>query len=312
MKKKIMLIGAAVLDVLARPVEPKVFETGSLGTEEIRMSVGGDALNEATVLGKLGAEPYLCTLLGEDEAGRLISQHCGKYGIDLKYTFTDKDLITGINVVLVQKDGARNFLTNPGGTLRRLELRHIPEELPEDVGIVSMASIFVSPELGIPQMSTLFSRIKEQGKILCADMTKRKNGETLDQMEKVLSYVDYLFPNQEEAELLTGEKEPEGQAQAFLNCGVKHVLIKCGARGCYILNSQFGEWIPGAKGVNCIDTTGAGDCFAGGLLYALSREWDFRECARFANACGSLAVECTGASEGIRDLAQVEERLKIL
>ncbi|MDO5338116.1 MAG: carbohydrate kinase family protein [Eubacteriales bacterium] len=308
MNKKIMIIGGAVLDVLVRPAEPEVFSSGSYSAEEICMSTGGDALNEATVLAKLGDTPYLCTLLGEDQAGEWILEHCRRTGIQTNHIISDASLCTGINVVLVQKDGARNFLTNPQGTLRRLGICHIPEEIPKEIGIVSLASMFVSPALGIPEMETLFSRIKKQGKILCADMTKRKNGETLREVSTALSYVDYLFPNQEEAALLTEKDKAEDQAREFLSCGVKHVIIKCGALGCYLADREKGEWMRAIPTAECVDTTGAGDCFAGGFLYALSRNRSFQECARFANACGSLAVEKTGATAGIKGLYEAEQR----
>lgn len=311
MNGKIMIIGAAVLDVLVRPAEPEVFSSGSYSAEEIRMSTGGDALNEATVLAKLGDNPYLCTLLGEDQAGAWILEHCRRTGIQTRYMVSDSALCTGINVVLVQKNGARNFLTNPQGTLRRLGICHIPEKIPDDVKIVSLASMFVSPMLGISEMEKLFSQIKKQGKILCADMTKRKNGETLRDVRAALSYVDYLFPNQEEAALLTGKWEAEEQAKELLLCGVKHVIIKCGAAGCYLADRENRQWVKAVPGTKCVDTTGAGDCFVGGFLYALSRGRRLQECARFGNACGSLAVEKTGASEGIENLAQAEQRLSL-
>lgn len=55
---KIMIIGAAVADVLARPVGPEVFKTGSMAAEDIVLSTGGDGLNEATVLAGLGGRAF--------------------------------------------------------------------------------------------------------------------------------------------------------------------------------------------------------------------------------------------------------------
>ena len=51
---EIVIIGAAILDVLVRPADAEVFQSGSSPAEEIRLSVGGDGLNEATVLSKMG------------------------------------------------------------------------------------------------------------------------------------------------------------------------------------------------------------------------------------------------------------------
>ena len=70
--KKIEIIGAAIVDVLVTPADERVFEIGSLPAEQIVMSYGGDALNEATVVHKLGGNDHLETLLGEDEAVKAV------------------------------------------------------------------------------------------------------------------------------------------------------------------------------------------------------------------------------------------------
>ena len=54
MKDKVLLIGAAILDVLVTPAGPEVFETGSYPAEKIQMTFGGDGLNESLVLAALG------------------------------------------------------------------------------------------------------------------------------------------------------------------------------------------------------------------------------------------------------------------
>ena len=69
---EIVIIGAAIVDVLVRPVNAAVFETGSYPAEEICMSPGADALNEAIVLARLGGQVRLETVVGDDAAGRFL------------------------------------------------------------------------------------------------------------------------------------------------------------------------------------------------------------------------------------------------
>ena len=70
-----VIIGAAIADILLRPVDETVFSTGSCAVDSIRMSVGGDALNEATVLARLGHAPMLATKLGRDGVADFILAH---------------------------------------------------------------------------------------------------------------------------------------------------------------------------------------------------------------------------------------------
>ena len=69
---------------------------------------------------------------------------------------------------------------------------------PDSVKIVCFASIFVFPEIGPVELKDIFRIAKRQGKIVCADMTKRKKDETIKDMADAFSYIDYLFPNDEE------------------------------------------------------------------------------------------------------------------
>ena len=107
---EILIIGAAILDILVRPVGEDVFRMGSYNAEDIRMSVGADALNEATILAKMGKRVGLETVIGKDKAGKLILDHCHEQGIMLRDNSVKEGLSTGINVVLVEEDGRRSFL----------------------------------------------------------------------------------------------------------------------------------------------------------------------------------------------------------
>ena len=287
---EIVIIGAAIIDVLAYPVNVKVFETGSYSTEDIHMTTGADALNEATILAKKGRRVQLETVIGQDDAGIMVRDACIK-----------KDEKTGMNIVLVEQDGTRSFLTNPHGTLRSLKVEHIQMQFPESAKIVCFASIFVFPKIGPDKLVQIFSQAKMQGKIVCADMTKRKKGETLEDMAEAFSYIDYLFPNDEEAMLLTETESVEEAAECIKSTGVGNVIIKCGKRGCYIRTDVEKCWIAAEENVNCIDTTGAGDSFAAGFLNALLDGNGVKRCAKEGNRYGAEAVQHIGATAWLND-----------
>ena len=294
--KKVQIIGAAIVDVLVSPADERVFEIGSCPAERIVMSYGGDAPNEATVLKALGGDVRLRTVLGDDEAGRAVLRRMEQVGLDTAQTAIRDDFHTSVNVVLVKPDGQRCFLTDPGASQRKLRLEDIPLPLPADTGILCFASIFVFPRMKTAEMAAVFRAAKEQGVIVCADMTKRKNGETTADVAEALRYIDYLFPNDVEAMLLTGKGSPEEAAADLLNAGVGTVVVKCGPKGCYIANREGSFWVAAEENVTVVDTTGAGDSFVGGFLYALSNDLPLQECARIANSCGAKAVQKIGAT----------------
>ncbi|MCQ2507701.1 MAG: carbohydrate kinase family protein [Dorea sp.] len=299
MDPEIIIIGAGIIDVIACPVTADVFESGSLPAREIRMTTGGDALNEATILARMGKRVQLETVIGKDKAGEFLVDHCRKNQIHIEDHCLRDDLSTGINLVLVTEDGERHFVTNPHGSLRALELSDIQMPFPESAKIICFASVFVFPKIKTKELELLFSQAKKQGKILCADMTTCKNQETLEDMAPAFRYLDYLIPNAKEAMLLTRTETVEEAGQALLAAGVRHVVIKNGKEGCLIFEKDGMKKVASVPSEACIDTTGAGDSFVSGFLAALLENKSVEACAAFGNECGRRAVEVVGATEWI-------------
>lgn len=140
-------------------------------------------------------------------------------------------------------------------------------------------------------------------------MIKPRLNETLEDIRQALSYVDYLFPNFEEAKLLTGKETLDDIADSFLNCGVKTVVIKTGKRGCFIKRVDMRIEVPAVSGITAIDTIGAGDNFASGFISALLEGKTLRECALFANATAAISVLSVGATTGVKNRKLVEQLL---
>ena len=309
-KYDVTVIGAAIADVLAHPVDAAALNVPSYPAEGITLGIGGDAANEARALAGLGKKVSLVTKFGDDMLGDMLKGHFERLGVSTEYSTTQSGIDTGINIVLVAPDGGRSFITNSNGTLRLLGADDIPDAALDAAPIVSFASIFVSPLLDIPAMSTLFSKIKACGCTLCADMTRCRHGETAEDLRPVLKYVDYLFPNQDEAAAVTGQKLPSEAAAVLLECGASCVVIKTGGAGCHIKSRDLELDIPAYPHSRCIDTTGAGDNFAAGFIYALSKGMEPAYCARFANAAASIAIESVGAFSPDVTRENVLERMK--
>lgn len=301
------VIGGAVADITLCPVDASIFERHSMPVECIPMSTGGDALNEASVLAHLGNNVRLCTLLGCDDVGHFLIEKCRHIGIDTGCIVRDSAVTSSVNVVLVDSDGERRFVTAAHSSLRLLGPEHVEpfiEKLSSDT-IVSFASIFVSPCFGISEMALLFSRIKSKGCILCADMTRCKNGEKADDMRDVIKHIDYLFMNEEEGALLTGGKTPEEISHILRILGAKHVIVKLGKRGCYAESEELSGYFEAVPNCRVLDTTGAGDTFAGAFLHALGHSQSLESCLRFANKAAGVCVEHRGcASEYLKERMQ--------
>jgi sugar/nucleoside kinase (ribokinase family) len=309
MSCKVTVIGAAIVDIYAGTVDKEIFKKGSVPAGNIGMSCGGDALNEAVVLSGLGNETEIISLLGGDEAGGIVKKCLDRNKVDTRKITTSADIPTATNIVLVDGDGERYFITNPKSSLRKLSKEHILPHLDDAGDIVSFASIFVSPKRTVSDMGEVFRQIKETpGHTLVADMTTAKNGETIKDLEPILKYIDYIIPNEKEASILTGESDPVKSAESFIGHGANTVIIKCGKEGCIYKSSSEEGHIPAYPDSKVIDTTGAGDSFVAGFIHGLSEGLNLQNCCRYACAMASVVVEHMGTQNiaGIR--AEAEKR----
>ncbi len=306
--KEISVIGVGVIDFLVGAVDEKLFKLDGQDVDYMKNSFGGDALNEAIALARLGKNVHWISKVGDDDAGRRILNYAAANGVDTSGVKVETGLETAVTVVLVDKKGERRFLTNPRSSLRKLALEDILPHVDNMAQIVSFASMFISTLLDAPAMEKLFRRIKASGRTLAVDMKCSKNGETLKDLAGVLSSVDYFFPNEFELATLTGEADVQKNIAALLKSGLKCAVVKRGGDGCIIATKSAQIKIPAYRVEKVIDTTGAGDCFAAGFLWALSEGWELEACGRFASAVASCSVEEVGAVAGVTSLDKVMSR----
>ena len=307
----VIIIGAAIVDLPLRPVSKAVFDVASYPVDGIAMTIGGDAINEATIITRLGHKVGLMSCIGVDVPGSFVLSHCKNNGINTDYIKQDPNIVTSINVGLVAEDGERTFITNRQGSLWKFNINDLDMSALKNAKILSFASIFNNPLFDEKSLIRIFSAAKEQGMIICADMVNPRLGETLEDIKNALSYVDYFFPNYEEAKEMTGKETVEEIADVFLSYGVACPIIKVGKRGAYIKTAQEEMLVSGYPYSNCIDTIGAGDNFASGFISALIEGRTLRECAEYANSVASISVESVGAISGVYSREQADERYKL-
>lgn len=310
LKPEITIIGAAIMDVLAGPVTPQIFAAYSTPMNSVKIAFGGDALNESVALSRMGRTVDLISKIGCDEAGDRVQEYLKSAGVETAHIKREAGLETGVNIVLVDDQGERRFLSNPKGSLRALSEADVEAYLDTAADLVSFASMFVSPQLDVPAMERIFRRVKDSGRTLAVDMTNPKRGETLKDVRGLLPYVDYFFPNREEIARLTGEKDAEKNAQILIEEGVSCAVVKCGGEGCLIRTKTEQFKIPAYPVQTVVDTTGAGDCFAAGFLWGLLEGFSLEECGRFACATASCTVEQLGATTAIRSIEEPMRRYR--
>ena len=120
-----------------------------------------------------------------------------------------------------------------------------------------------------------------------------------DYMNKMASKADIFLPGIKECRICIGEDDPEKAAQKYLDMGCKCVIIKLGAEGAYYATKEESGYVEGFKVEHIVDTVGAGDGFAAGVISALKEGLSLREAVRRGNAIGAIQLTSKGDNDGL-------------
>jgi sugar/nucleoside kinase (ribokinase family) len=285
----VIVCGNIVFDILARPVEEVRWEATTV-VEDVEQQLGGNAGSTSYTLAKLGIPVTIATLLGRDATAEVVLGHLRTAGVDLSLV-QRVDAPTSIAIALIRRNGQRALLYQLGAASEHF----LPFTFPSDAVHFHLAAVYrmrhlrrIAPEL--------LRHAREAGLRTSLDTQWDTEGEWMKVLAPSLPYCDYTLLNEDEALHLTGHADPAEAARVLRDLGADNVIIKLGGRGCWANGTE----IPGHK-VAVVDTTGAGDCFAGGFVAAVQRGMGVVDAARFANDVGALAVGKVGATAGVLD-----------
>lgn len=294
----VMVVGLAVLDLYISPVPKDFFNMQTLLVNEIGVCPGGDAVNQAITLKKLGVDVSLSCRIGDDDTGHILMDKLRRAGIDLSMVKSSSASRTTTAVALVREDGQRSILNIKGNNHD-----FCADDLPPlpNIKALSVASIYGLPLLEQDGgLKNLLKKAKEKGITTFADMGSDKFHQGLDGVKPFLPYIDYFMPSIAEAAFLTNGCTPESMAVELCHAGANTLIIKCGAEGVYLYKDGAGKRIP-AYQVNAVDTTGAGDTFCAAFISRKIKGEDDEIAARFACAAAALSTEYYGASTAAID-----------
>lgn len=305
---KILCAGNLTEDILVWPVDSFEFNR-TTWVQDIISSFGGNGSNTTYAIARMGAEVRLAGLVGADVSGDRILEQLAAAGVELRVSRSE--LPTPVSVVVIRTDGARTFLHRPGASRESFSkpLEFSPE-LIDGCSHFHLANPFAMPKMR-PQAGATLQRAKAAGLTTSLDT----GWDALDEWMKVigpcLPYLDLLFVNEDESERLSGKHDPRESAAFFRSQGTSATVVKLGAKGCFVGDAREGFSVP-AFPVQVVDTTGAGDCFAGAFLAGLRRGLSPREAARLANAAGALSVRRPGATTGLLDFEKTQSFMAAL
>ena len=284
-----------------------IAELSKLG-ELKRQCGGGSAANSLVAFAQFGGSAFYCCKVADDEAGQFYRQDLEQVGIRTNLETQQNPGTTGRCLVMVTPDAERTMRTHLGITAD-LSVDELDEEAIAASEYLYIEGYLITSEIARGAIKRAKQIARENNTKLvmtCSDPAMVKYFR--DGIEDILDGgVDLMFCNREEAELLTGESDAEAAAKALL-AQAKTVAITLGKDGALIMDQQRQVHIPGVE-VKAIDTNGAGDMFAGAMLYGLTKGLSLADAGRLASHAAAELVTEFGARLSKARQQQLLERL---
>jgi sugar/nucleoside kinase (ribokinase family) len=297
----VLCIGNIQFDVLARPLVA-LPRPGTLAqVEEIRFSLGGNGMNTAAGLARLGVSTGLFGTVSRDFMGEYALAQVAFAGVDTAAVARHPTAGSGVSLIAVAPDGER-CITFTNGANECFRLEDVPVSLLEKACVLCVGSVFVLPQLTGKSLAGLFQRARAAGVTTVLDVCWDTEGRGLPFLAPCLPHTDFLAPSLEEGRQLTGQNEPEAIADSLLAAGAGAVGVKLGERGCYLASRMEAHAVPTIP-LNGVDTTGAGDTWLAGLVAGMLRGLSLEACGQLANRVAAFAVTGPGCWERVPPLA---------
>jgi len=322
--KRILGIGNALVDVLTQIPDDNILESLNLPKGSMQhvdastskkvgeilksygstMAAGGSAANMVSGAAKLGATTGYIGKVSDDELGRFFEDEMLKTNV--KPLMLKTATPTGCAQAVISKDGERTFATYLGAALE-LSADDLKPEMFDGWDILLIEGYLVQNRALVDRVLEL---AKSKGMTVAIDLASynvvEQNLEYLN--EKVEKYIDIVFANQDESRTFTGIKDPVEALHAIASkCDI--AVVKVGPEGSYV---QHGDEVVAIAPIsaNVVDTTGAGDLWAGGFMAEYAQGHSMERCAKTGAILASNIIEVLGAKMDDQRWEKIARELK--
>lgn len=309
---KLIGIGECLIDFL--PAKTK---------NQYIMKAGGAPVNVCACVAILGEQSYFLGKLSKDYFGEFLLNNIKKYSVKSDYiSYSDKP--TSLAFVNLDKNGERHFsFYRDNNADLLLDEKEIKESYFEKGDILHMCSVGLVESPSKSAHIKAIQLAKQKGASVFFDVNIRlslypSEKNCRDTILKFLPYADVVKLTDEELEFLFGKLEEKTAVKKLLDISkvAKFIFITKGEKGAVVFDRNLNCIKKPARKVKVVDTTGAGDCFIGCVIYQFlvsKKELSFQdmdEILNFAIAGSSIVVTKKGAMNAMPKLGQIKKILK--
>jgi 2-dehydro-3-deoxygluconokinase len=271
-----------------------------------RLGFGGDTLNTAVYLARLGVAVDYVTALGDDPYSEHMVEAWRGEGVGTEWVQRIAGRLPGLYMIEVDAEGERRFFYwRQQAPAREIFANDRTEALCKallsyDWLYLSGISLSLYGEAGRERLFDLLRQFRAKGGKVAFDSNYRPRGwpsvevarrEIRDQ----LALTDIVLSSLEDETGLNNVRSAEEAADLIYQRGPRTVVIKAGKDGCVVSQGGSRTAVPAIKGATVVDATAAGDSFNAGFLAATLRGENALQAARLGHRCASIVIAHRGA-----------------
>ena len=260
---------------------------------------------------RLGAAVKLISVIGDDFGGRMITGECRRMGLDLDDSLFLPGEVSSVYLALLDSDGCLALALSNMSILEKLTAEHLESK----ASLIEAADIIVA-DTGLAGSMLRHITGRFSGKKIFLDPVSARKA------EKARSFIGGFYAlklNRMEAECLSGVPIPAGGGPAarealvragdyFMDRGNRLVCITMGKDGVYLRRGGEGLFAP-VRYVEPVNTSGGGDAFMAGMVYAALEGFDSGRTLAFASAMAAVTVQSRTTVAENMSLALIEQML---
>lgn len=270
-----------------------------------KMNSGGGGVNVSVILSDLGAKVGYLGKISKDNKEQL-EKDLRPYKVDIIES-KESRMACAKSILLQTKDRDRVIFTYRGQN-SYLETR--------DFEMINLKSNnFYFNGISGKSFQTLiriarYIKKTNRNAQICFNPSLYLIRETPKPLKRLFKLIDVVVFNFDEAKELTGDRDIESCLRNVYEMGPKMVVITDGSKGSYAFNGQKMYFQKSKKVSRVVDTTGAGDCFAGTFFYFYSKKYGPKTSLIYATKNSASLITKNGAQKGNLDFAQLVNRKK--
>jgi len=263
---------------------------------------GGKGANQALAAAKLGDEIEFIGACGDDSFAPKLKSSLKAGGAVIDNIFEIKGVSTGVAVITVDKKGNNRIIVSPGANYQLG-----PDKIEKVKNkIIEAEIVLLQLEIPVATIEKIVEIASENNTQIILDPAPAQK-----LSDRILAKVDYLLPNEGELDLLLDESESKSRLEKIeelLGIGVKNIIVTEGDKGINYYSKGKNMHLDTLP-VKAVDTTAAGDVFAGAFAASLMAENRLKEALEFAVQAAAYSVTKRGAQSSIPDKKELSQFL---